>query len=113
MKNYNLIIDSLIKIGVASALIIAATTSQPYSYYTFLRWLVMVTFIYFSYIYYSRGQYGLIIYFGAIAVLFNPFSKFWFQKEMWQLIDFLVAGITLFTIITDWIKTIKPAPNKD
>jgi len=111
MKNYNLNVDFLIKIGVISALIIAASTSQQYSYYTFLRWLVMVSFINFSYKSYRQGQNGLIIYFGAIAVLFNPFYKFWFQKETWHLIDFLVAGITTLTIITDWKKAKKPAPN--
>lgn len=81
MKKFNIIIDSLLKLGVIIALIIAATTSQHYSYYNFLRWLVMVVFIYFSYKSYIHKQFSLLIYFGFFALLFNPFNKFWFQKK--------------------------------
>jgi uncharacterized protein DUF6804 len=92
-------ITVLIKLSVTLALIIAATTQQEYSYYTFIRWLVMVSFIYFAYQSYTKHQVGLIIFFIAAALLFNPFIKFWFQKSTWHLIDCIVAGITLATVI--------------
>jgi hypothetical protein len=109
MKSYKtgLIIDSLVKLGLIAVLIIAATTKQEYSYYTFLRWLVLTTSIYFAYKTFDNKQIGLVIYFVATAILFNPFNKFWFQKDTWHLIDFIVAGITTATIIFDWLHYIK------
>ena len=112
MKNQKivLVIDTLIKLVVIIALIIAVETKQQYSYFTFLRWLVMATFIYFAYKSYDKKQIGLLIYFGIVAVLFNPVHKFWFQKETWHLINYLVAIITLGIIIFDWTQKEK---NKD
>jgi hypothetical protein len=109
MKSYKtgLIIDSLVKLGVVAALIIAATTKQEYSYYTFLRWLVMTTSIYFAYKTFDKKQIGHVIYFVATGILFNPFQKFWFQKDTWHLIDYIVAGITTATIIFDWVQKSK------
>ena len=104
MKNskFSLSIDTAIKLCIAVALIIAAATKQQYSYYNFLRWLVMISFVYFGYKSYRQKQFGLLIYFGIVAILFIPFQKFWFQKQTWHLIDYLIAGITTLTIIYDW-----------
>lgn len=92
----------VIKLGVVLLLIIAATTNQQYSFYNFVRWTMMVSSIYLAYKSYENKQNGLVIYFVVIAILFNPFRKFWFAKEIWHLIDFIIAGITLFTIVHDW-----------
>jgi len=109
MKNLKifLLIDTVIKLSIIVALIIASATSQQYSYYSFLRWFVMATFIYFCYKSYQKKQFGILIYFGIVAILFNPFQKFWFQKQIWHLIDYLIAGITALTIIYDWFLLIK------
>src|SRR5271165_1649053 len=104
----DIIITILLKLAIAVALVIAAATPQEYSYYIFLRWLVMVSFIYFAYQNYTRHQIGMLIFFIATALLFNPFIKFWFQKSTWHLIDYIVACVTLLTIIIDW----KIQPNK-
>src|SRR6266542_2310773 len=97
--------DTIIKLGIISILIIAAATRQQYSYYTFVRWAVLATSLYFAYATYNKKQIGLVIYFTCIAILFNPFKPFWFQKEKWHLIDYLVAAITAVSLIFDW-KTI-------
>ncbi|MCZ2129662.1 MAG: hypothetical protein LC109_05280 [Bacteroidia bacterium] len=104
----NKLIDILLKIGTAMVLIIAATTKQQYSYYSFIRLVVLATAIYFAYKAYSKQQIGLVIYFAIAAILFNPFKLFWFQKEIWHLIDWIVAAITLLTIYFDFIDKPKP-----
>jgi hypothetical protein len=101
-SKFSLIINTVIKISVVSGLLVAVSTKQQYSYYIFLRWLVTSTFIYFGYKSTEKKQFGLLIYFGAVAIMFNPFQKFWFQKETWHLIDYTVAGITILTLIYDW-----------
>lgn len=108
----NLIIDSIIKIGVIIVLIIGASTKQEYSYYTFLRWLVMVSAIYFSYKAFSSKQIGLLILFLSLAILFNPFQKFWFQKSTWALIDYIVSFILITIIAYDILITRRQHENK-
>jgi len=98
----NKLIDTLLKLGVIVVLIISATTKQQYSYYTFVRWVVLASSVYFVYKSYERKQMGLVIYFAITAILFNPFKPFWFQKETWHLIDYIIAIITLGTIYFDW-----------
>lgn len=98
----NKLIDPLLKLGVIATLIIAATTKQQYSYYTFVRWVVLASSLYFIYKSYERKQIGLVIYFSVVAILFNPFKPLWFQKETWHLIDYIVSAITLVSIYFDW-----------
>ena len=103
MKNLNLVINTFFKLCVIIALIVAASTKQQYSYYNFIRWVTMIAFIYFAYQSYFKKQIGLLIYFIAVAIIFNPFKIVWFQKETWHLIDYLVAAITAGTVVYDWV----------
>jgi hypothetical protein len=98
----NKLTDILLKLGTVVVLVVAATTKQQYSFYTFVRWTVLATSIYFAYKSYDRKQIGLVIYFSITAILFNPFKPFWFQKETWHLIDWIVSAITFITIYFDW-----------
>ena len=106
-SKFILSIDTAIKLSIAVSLIVAAATKQQYSYYNFIRWVVMISFVYFGYKSYTQKQFGLLIYFGIVAIMFNPFQKFWFQKQTWHLIDYLIAAITTLTIIYDWFLLIK------
>ena len=63
---------------------------------------MVVSSIYLAYKSYENKQIGLAIYFVTITILFNPFHKFWFTKETWNLIDCINAGITSFIIVHDW-----------
>jgi hypothetical protein len=98
----NKTIDTIIKIGVVAILIVAATTKQQYSYYSFVRWAVLTVSIYLAYETFSQKQIGLTIFFAVLAILFNPFKQFSFQKETWHLIDYLVSAIILVKIYFDW-----------
>ncbi len=104
MKNINIEQASslALKLLVVAALIIGASTDREYSYYILLRWLVMVTFIYFGYKNYKKRNFGFLIFSIATALLFNPFIKFWFQKATWHLIDYVIASFIFVTIIFDW-----------
>lgn len=98
----NKTIDAIIKIGVVIILIVAATTKQQYSYYALVRWTVLTVSIYFAYKTFSQKRMGLSIFFTILAILFNPFKQFKFQKETWHLIDYLVSAIILMTVYFDW-----------
>jgi len=102
MKNYKFVIEVLIKLGIILILILAASMEHQYTYYIFVRWSVTFAFIYFIYKSFIQEQIGLVIYYFAAAILFNPFRQFTFQKETWHLFDYLIATMTFLTIIVDW-----------
>lgn len=99
-----IIIDTIVKLGAVVALIIAASTKQEYSFYTFLRWLMTGASINFAYQTFKKREIGLTIFFTISAIIFNPIMKIWFQKDTWQIIDYLVASFLILTIVYDWIK---------
>ncbi len=107
-RTMNKLSDILLKLGTVVVLVVAATTNQQYSFYTFVRWAVLATSIYFAYKSYDRKQFGLVIYFSITAILFNPFKPLWFQKETWHLIDWIIATITFITLYFDWRVNSKP-----
>jgi hypothetical protein len=73
----------------------------PYGYYILLRLFVCATAAYISY--YSFEIENRIIGFISIAIvlLFNPIVPVYLPKEMWILIDVIVAiffGTTIFIL---------------
>jgi hypothetical protein len=50
------VINLIIALGVVMALLVGVTSIKQYSYYIFLRWLVMTVFIYFSYESYKKNK---------------------------------------------------------
>ena len=60
-----------------------------------------VTYCYFAYQAYLKKHIGLVIYFVMVAILFNPLKKVWLGREMWHIVDYVVALITAITIIFD------------
>ena len=111
-SKFSLSIDIAIASCVVVALIVAATSTQQYSYYILLRWLVMTTCVYFSYKSYKINQIGLLIFYCAVAIMFNPFKKIRLQKETWHLINYAVAIILTLIIIYEVIQFLR-LNNKD
>ncbi len=97
---------TILKVVVVVALIVAASTKQPYSYYMFIRWLVMASSLFFAYKAYASKQEGIIFVYVGMAILFNPFQKFWFHKDTWHVIDYGVAFFVASTIFIERIKNL-------
>lgn len=101
-ERIHLIFDTIIKVFVGVVLVVAATTKQPYVFYSFLRWTVFLSSFYFAYRSYSRKEIALLFLFAAIAIVFNPAQKIQLQKGTWHLIDYSVAVIILLSIFYNW-----------
>ncbi len=71
--------------------LLGALGSWPYSYYQFLRWLVLGIGGYSAYLAYNYEKKIWAIIFGVIAILFNPIIPFYLSKDTWQIIDVVVA----------------------
>ncbi len=90
MKNF--LTNNWFKI-LAGILLLIALGSRPYSYYQFLRWVIMAIASYSAYKAYEDGKSGWAWIMGIIAVLFNPIAPFYLKRDTWQLIDLVAAAI--------------------
>ena len=82
MKNISIVIFSIL---------IIALLPMPYGYYTLLRLVVCAYFCFALYNIYS-GDFTLIeIACILFAILYNPFIKVHFTKEIWMFINVATA----------------------
>jgi hypothetical protein len=81
---------------IAGVALFIAIAQMPYGYYQLLRWFICGVGAYGAYLSYEQKKMKWVWILGIIALVFNPFFKFYFTKETWVIID-LVAGI-LFCI---------------
>ena len=78
---------------LAILFLLGALWDWPYSYYQFLRWFILGTGGYLTYLTYNSERKIWAGIFGVIALLFNPIIPFYLQKDTWQFIDIVVAII--------------------
>lgn len=82
---------------VIIALLFIAILPLPYSYYTFLREVVFWGLLWLIFKDWKEltdlNKLGYV----AIAILFNPFSLFYFSKLVWALLD-VICGYYLLRV---------------
>jgi len=82
-------------------LICAVTRRNPHNFYTILRWVCCVGFVYSAFASQLLGQLIWTAIFGIQAVLFNPLFEFHFRRDTWQTLDKLaivsmIVGSVMF-----------------
>ncbi|MFA5232157.1 MAG: DUF6804 family protein [Candidatus Paceibacterota bacterium] len=101
----NIVKENWFKI-IAIILLLWALTDNPYGYYQFLRWIIMVAAGWSLYLAYESKKIVWIWIFGIMAILFNPIYPFYLSKNTWQYIDVISAFlffISLFLIKNSYI----------
>lgn len=81
---------------IAGITLFIALGDLPYAYYQLLRFFICGVGAYGAYFAYQQKKTGWAWILGIIALLFNPFIKFYLDKEIWKILD-LIGGI-LFVI---------------
>ena len=94
-KSMQFLKNNWFKIG-AILFLLGALADNPYGYYQFLRWVILVIGAYSAYLVYNTEKKIWAWIFGIIAILFNPIIPLTFQRDIWQTIDVIVA-IIFFT----------------
>lgn len=79
----------------AILLLLAIPTWLPYDFYILLRWVIFVSSIYISYIFYKSKLKSWMLIFIAVAFLFNPIIPLYLNKSNWVPID-LIAMVLFF-----------------
>ena len=87
-------------IQIASAiLLLLCLLPMPYGFYTIVRLAMTIISGYLAYDYYTHNKKQLAVTFSIIAVLFQPFIKLALDREMWQVVDVVVAILLLILAI--------------
>ncbi|SRR5258705_13719813 len=93
----------IVKIVLATLLFLCLA-DMPYGYYQFIRYLFMVVFTVYAYNFYQRGNISSTILFIALAILFQPFFKIALGRQMWNIIDVVIACLLIASVILPYIK---------
>lgn len=80
-----------------SLMLLVGAFPMPYGYYTLLR---VSTFVVFGLLAYDVSLRRKVLpwVLGSMALVFNPFIKVHFSKEVWAVIDVISAVILVATI---------------
>ncbi len=84
-------------IYIASAMLILGAAPLPYGYYTLLRIVAFIVFIWAAYAAHKAKSLVLPLVFVLLAILFNPIIKIYFPKELWIAIDLFSGFLLLVT----------------
>ncbi len=75
--------------------LIACLLPMPYGYFMLVRFAAMIIFGLMALNYYGQNKEGLAIFFGAIAILFQPIIKISLGRTMWNIVDVVMAIVLL------------------
>ena len=78
-----------------SLLLLACLFDMPYGYYQFIRFVSTMAFGYLGYVYLQAEQPTLAYVLFGLAVLFQPLIKVSLGREVWNIVDVLVAVFLL------------------
>ena len=76
---------------VCAGILLLCVFPMPYGYFTIVRIVTTIMSCYLAYNYYTQSKKELAISFAIIAVLFQPLIKFTLGREMWLVVDIIVA----------------------
>jgi hypothetical protein len=83
-------------------LVLAVTGKSPYSFYTLLRWICCAAFAYSAFTAHERNRVAWVWIFGGLAMLFNPIVPLHFQRDTWQMIDWVTIAVIVVAGVAFW-----------
>ena len=84
------------KIQIVGAIILLlCILPMPYGFFIIVRVVTTIISAFLAYNYYQQKKQELAITFGVIAVLFQPFIKIALGREIWLIVDVIVAILLL------------------
>ena len=80
---------------IFSFALLACLLPMPYGYFMLIRFAAMIIFGLMALIYYQEQKEGMAIFFGAMAILFQPIIKISLGRTLWNVIDVDMAIVLL------------------
>ncbi|MBP6040161.1 MAG: hypothetical protein KA523_08190 [Flavobacterium sp.] len=90
--------NKIIKL-ILSILLLLCLFDMPYGYYQFVRLVAGISFAYFAYAAYEEKKEIQVLLYIGLAILFQPFLKIALGRELWNIVDVLVAIGLVISII--------------
>ena len=88
-------LQTIIKI-VLSVLLFLCLLDMPYGFYQLVRIVALIGFVILAYKACEENKNTVMIIYGGLALLFQPFFKVALGREMWNIVD-VIVGIGLIT----------------
>jgi len=79
---------------ILAILFFLCLADMPYGFYQFVRFAGLIGFAIIAYQSNQQGRQTEMIIYGGLALLFQPFYKVAFGRELWNIVD-VVVGIGL------------------
>jgi len=92
--------QKIIKITLA-ILFLLCLLKMPYGYYELVRFLALIGFAYLAYQANQQNNNTATIIYAALALLFQPFFKITLGRDLWNIVDVVVAIGLLITLFTN------------
>jgi membrane-bound ClpP family serine protease len=83
---------------ISTIMLLLAMADLPYGYYNSLRLVITASAIFLVWIAYKLKREFWLFSMGIVALLFNPIVPIYLDKEIWVIIDFIVATLFLVSI---------------
>lgn len=96
--------ENLIKLALA-ALLLICLFQMPYGYYQLVRFIAVVGFALLAYYEYERKNIPMVIVFAGLMILFQPLGKIPLGREVWNIVDVVVAAGLVGTMFFKKLKS--------
>jgi hypothetical protein len=84
---------------ILAILLLGCLADMPYGYYQFVRFAAMVGFGVLAMFANDSGDKFHLILFASLALLFQPFFKVALGRELWNVVDLVVAGYLVTRVL--------------
>ena len=64
---------------------------MPYGFYSLVRFVAMIAFAIYAYIYHEKKNNKLAVAFLSLAILFQPLLPIYLGRTLWNIVDVIVA----------------------
>jgi hypothetical protein len=81
---------NVIKVGL-SILLFLCLADMPYGYYQIIRFVAMIGFGILAFQSTGSENKLSLIFYGALALLFQPFFKIALGRELWNIVDVIIS----------------------
>lgn len=84
--------------GILAVLLLTCLFNMPYGYYQLVRFIGLIGFSILAFQANEQGKQTEMIVYGGLALLFQPLFKIALGREMWNIVDVVVAIGLLLTV---------------
>ena len=76
----------------------ALNPSNPYAYYTLLRWVCCGIFAYLTFQSFEQKKQGWAWLLGITVLIYNPIFRVHLNRELWSVVNVVTIGIAVATV---------------